>query len=76
MTGQPGTPPLISADMLVAASVSRFPETIAVFSRHGVACVGCCAAGEDTIAQAAQTHGLDCTLLLAELNGCLQPSSP
>ena len=70
------TPPPIDAEMVVAAIVSRFPETIAVFSRHGVACVGCCAAGEDTVAQAAQTHGLDCTQLLEELNGCLRRSSP
>lgn len=70
------TPSPITAEMFVAAIVSRFPETIAVFCRHGVACVGCCAAGEDTVAQAAQTHGLDCALLLAELNGCLRRSSP
>ena len=69
---QGATPPLITVEMVVAEIVSRFPETIPVFSQHGVACVGCCAAGEDTVAQAAQTHGLDRTLLLEELNGCLR----
>jgi len=42
-----------------------------VFSRHGVACVGCSAAQEDSIAQSAAVHGLDPQQLVAELNAVI-----
>jgi len=61
----------ITKDMTVDEVVQRFPETVQVFSRHGVACVGCSAAQEDSIAQSAAVHGLDPQQLVAELNAVI-----
>jgi len=62
----------ITSEMSIADVVSRFPQTIPVFSRHGVVCAGCSAADQDTVAQAARAHGVDGVVLLDELNACLR----
>jgi hybrid cluster-associated redox disulfide protein len=63
----------ITKDMTVDEVVHRFPETTEVFHRHGVACVGCSAAQEDSVEQSAAIHGLDPELLVAELNAAVLP---
>lgn len=63
----------ITKDMTVDELVQRFPETAPVLSRHGVACVGCSAAQEDSIQQSAAVHGLDPDRLVAELNAAILP---
>jgi hybrid cluster-associated redox disulfide protein len=61
----------ITKDMTVNEVVQRFPETAQVFSRHGVACVSCSAAQEDSVEQSATIHGLDAQQLVAELNAAI-----
>ena len=61
----------ITKDMTVNEVVQRFPETVQVFSRHGVACVSCSAAQEDSVEQSATIHGLDAQQLVAELNAAI-----
>ena len=63
----------ITKDMTVDEVVRRFPETAQVFSRHGVPCVGCSAAQEDSVAQSAAVHGLDPDQLVDELNAAVLP---
>jgi hybrid cluster-associated redox disulfide protein len=61
----------ITKDMTIEDVVQRFPETIQVFSRYGVGCLGCSAAQYDSIGQGAAIHGLDAAQLVQELNACI-----
>ena len=61
----------ITKEMTIEEIVQRFPETIPVFSRHGVGCLGCSAAQYDNLEQGATVHGLDTDQLVKELNACL-----
>ena len=61
----------ITRDMTIEDVVQQFPETIEVFSRHGVGCLGCSAAQYDSIGQGAAIHGLDVEQLVQELNACI-----
>jgi hybrid cluster-associated redox disulfide protein len=61
----------ITKDMTIEEIVRRFPETIPVFSRYGVGCLGCSAAQYDNLEQGAAIHGLDTDTLVKELNACL-----
>ena len=61
----------ITKDMTIEEVVQHFPETVQVFSRHGVGCVGCSAAQYYNIEQGAVLHGLDIDLLVQELNACI-----
>ena len=61
----------ITKDMTIEAVVQQFPETVQVFSRYGVACLGCSAAQFDNVEQGAVIHGLDAEQLVEELNACI-----
>ena len=61
----------ITKDMTIEEVVQQFPETIQVFSQHGVGCLGCSAAQYDNIEQGAAIHGLDTEQLLQDLNACI-----
>jgi len=58
----------ITAEMKIDTVVRQYPETVGVFSRYGVACLGCCAAEVDDIAFGARVHGVNLDQLLRELN--------
>ena len=61
----------ITKDMTIEEVVRQFPETIQVFSRYGVGCVGCTAAQYDNIEQGAALHDLDIDQLIRDLNACV-----
>ncbi len=61
----------ITKDMTIEEVVQQFPETVQVFSRHGVGCLGCSGAQHDNIEQGAVLHGLDTEQLVQELNACI-----
>lgn len=58
----------ITAEMKIDNVVRQYPETVQVFNRYGIACLGCSAAEYDNIAVSAQVHGVNLSQLLRELN--------
>lgn len=63
---------LISADMLIADVVEKYPGVDRIFGKHGVGCAGCNISKHETIAQGAAGHGravgMQLDALLADLN--------
>lgn len=63
---------LISADMLIADVVEKYPGVDRIFGKHGVGCAGCNISKHETIAQGAAGHGravgMQLEALLADLN--------
>ena len=58
----------ITKDMTLATVVSKYPETIGVFFRHGLHCFGCHIAAWETVEQGAIGHGIDVDTLMKDLN--------
>ena len=58
----------ISKEMGITETVQRFPETIPVFLKHGLHCIGCAAARFESIEQGAEVHGIDAEKLVNALN--------
>ena len=61
----------ISADCIVQGVIDRYPQTIMVFARHGLQCVGCYIAPFHTIADSAREHTVPLEILVADLNRAL-----
>jgi hybrid cluster-associated redox disulfide protein len=61
----------ITEESLVQDLVVEHPETILVFARHGLSCVGCYIAPFHTIADSAREHDLCIEPLLGDLNRAL-----
>jgi hybrid cluster-associated redox disulfide protein len=58
----------VTADYLVQEVVEHHPQTIAIFARHGMQCVGCYISPFHTIADSAREHAMALESLLGDLN--------
>jgi hybrid cluster-associated redox disulfide protein len=64
----------IQPDMKVEAALQRWPETIPVFVKHRMACVGCIMAGFESISGAAKIYRLPLNGFLEELQQAIRES--
>jgi len=55
---QPDNKQVITKDMNLADVIFKWPETAEIFLDYGLHCVGCVAAGFDTIEVGAKVHNL------------------
>lgn len=58
----------ISKDMSIEYVIKKYPQTLAVFEKHGLGCIGCPAALFESIEQGARAHGMDGESLVEDLN--------
>jgi hybrid cluster-associated redox disulfide protein len=58
----------ITADMPIIEVVQKYPDTVHVFMRHGLGCIGCALARFENIRQGAEAHGIDVDALVKDLN--------
>lgn len=63
---------VITGGMSIGEAVAKHPETIPVFMRNGLHCIGCGIAQFETIEQGAQAHGINSDKLVRELNAALK----
>ena len=59
--------PKLMADLTVAEVMDRWPQTIPVFFRYRMACVGCPIAPFETMAEVTAIYGLNLSRFLNEL---------
>ncbi|MDD5244970.1 MAG: DUF1858 domain-containing protein [Syntrophorhabdaceae bacterium] len=62
---------MIDKKMSIEEIVRKYPETIPVFEKYGLGCVGCQAALFEDVQQGAEIHGIDIDVLLNSLNQVL-----
>ena len=58
----------ITKDSNLGEIAQKYPETIDVFMKHGLHCIGCVAAQYETLEQGAKAHGIDVKKLVDDLN--------
>lgn len=58
----------ITAETTIAEALKHKPHIAAILMGKGMHCIGCVIASGETIAQAAEVHGLDINELLSEIN--------
>lgn len=58
----------ITKEMPIGEVVMRYPQTIEVFLRRGLMCIGCAVARFENIEQGARAHGINVDLLMKDLN--------
>ncbi len=63
---------VITKKMSIGEAVSKYPETIPVFLKSGLHCVGCAVAQFENIEQGACAHGIDIDKLMKELNAAVK----
>ncbi|HBN10352.1 MAG TPA: disulfide oxidoreductase [Cyanobacteria bacterium UBA8530] len=62
---------MITKEMSIMEIVQNYPQTIPVFGKHGMGCIGCAAARFENLEQGASAHGIDADALVKDLNDCI-----
>ena len=62
----------ITEDMNIREVIDKYPETISVFAKHNMGCIGCIAASFEKISDIAAVHGIDVKQFVKELNEAMQ----
>lgn len=58
----------ISRDTLISDALRLNPKAAEILMRHGMGCLGCPSSQMESLAQAADIHGIDLDVLIEELN--------
>jgi hybrid cluster-associated redox disulfide protein len=59
---------IITKEMTIEEVVSEHPETMLVFMKHGLHCVGCHVSAFESIEEGAMAHGINVDALIEDLN--------
>ena len=58
----------VTKEMSIINIVQNHPETLEVFAKYGMGCIGCAAAKFENLEAGAKVHGFDADAMVAEIN--------
>ena len=58
----------ITKDIKIEEVVKQYPETMMVFTKHGLHCVGCHVSAFESVEDGALAHGINVDALVDDLN--------
>ena len=61
----------VTKDMSIIDIVQNHPETLEVFAKYGLGCIGCAAARFENLEAGAKVHGFDADAMVAEINALI-----
>ena len=62
----------ITEDMTIKEVIDKYPQTMIVFSKYNIGCVGCFAASYEKLKEIAIVHGTDVKALVRDLNASIK----
>lgn len=65
----------ITKEMSIIEVVQQHPETLEVFQKFGLGCIGCAAARFENLEAGAKVHGIDPEIMVQELNNAIESAN-
>ena len=62
----------ITEDMNIKEVIDKYPQTVSVFAKYNMGCIGCIAASFEKIKDIAAVHGVDVATFVKDLNEVIQ----
>jgi len=62
----------ITKEMSIIEIVQNYPESLEVFAKYGLGCIGCAAARFENLEAGAKVHGVDPDKMVEEINALLE----
>ena len=62
----------ITEDMNIKEVIDKYPETLSVFAKYNMGCIGCVAASFEKLNDIAAVHGVDVKTFVKDLNAAIQ----
>lgn len=59
---------LVTKEMNILDIVQKYPQSLEVFAKYGLGCIGCAAARFENLEAGAKVHGFDPDEMVAEIN--------
>lgn len=62
----------VTKEMNILDIVQQYPESLEIFAKYGLGCIGCAAARFENLEAGAKVHGFDPDEMVAEINALIQ----
>ena len=62
----------VTKDMGIIDIVQQYPESLEVFAKYGLGCIGCAAARFENLETGAKVHGVDPEVMVGEINDLIE----
>lgn len=62
----------VTKEMGIIDIVQNYPQSLEVFAKYGLGCIGCAAARFENLEAGAKVHGVDPDQLVEEINALLE----
>ena len=62
----------VTKEMNIMEIVQSYPQSIEVFQRYGLGCIGCAAARFENLEAGAKVHGFDPEAMVADINALIE----
>lgn len=61
----------VTKDMSILDIVQNYPQSLEIFAKYGLGCIGCAAARFENLEAGAKVHGFDPDEMVAEINALI-----
>lgn len=61
----------VTKEMSIIEIVQNYPESLEVFAKYGLGCIGCAAARFENLEAGAKVHGVDPEKMVEEINALI-----
>ncbi len=65
----------VTKEMGIIEIVQNHPESLEVFAKYGLGCIGCAAARFENLEAGAKVHGVDPEQMVAEINELIEKNN-
>lgn len=62
----------VTKEMSIIDIVQKYPQSLEIFAKYGLGCVGCAAARFENLEAGAKVHGFDPDEMVAEINALIE----
>ncbi len=62
----------VTKDMNILEIAQKYPESIEIFHKYGLGCLGCAAARFENLEAGAKVHGYDPDAMVADINAVIE----
>lgn len=66
---------LVTKEMNILEIAQKHPESVEIFHKYGLGCLGCAAARFENLEAGAKVHGYDADAMVADINALISSSA-
>ncbi len=65
----------VTKEMGIIEVIQQYPQSIEIFAKYGLGCIGCAAARFENLEAGAKVHGVDPQVMVDEINALIEENN-